>query len=165
MILAASPPHTQKFYSLMSRSIRRDPALLNGVPVSNIRRSFKRVAAQRKVYRANQGMSPVGPLRLRPRSGSISLDIVRYSDVVSSKNRENDLKRALDVVLGSLDALGTIYEERENRWRKEMKRLNDDRSRVELLLSQTIGGFSGMRMTSGGRELTFNGQNENLILV
>jgi len=165
MILAASPPHTRKFYSLMSRSIRRDPALLKGDPISSIRRSFKRVATQRKVSRANHGMPPAARLRLRPTPGSVSVGIMGRSGVGSTESREDDLKRALDVVLGSIDALGNIYEERENRWREEMKRLNDDRSRVELLLSQTLGGFSGMCVSNGSGESTVNRQNESLILV
>ena len=110
-------------------------------------------------------MSLVDRLGLRSRSGSISVDSMGQSDVGSSESREDDLRRALDAALGSLDALGNIYEERENRWREEMKRLNDDRSRVELLLSQTFGKFSGMGMSSGSGGSTVNGQNENLILV
>lgn len=86
------------------------------------------------------------------------------SDVGSSESREEDLRRALEAALGSLDALGNIYEERENRWREEMKRLNDDRSRVELLLSQTFGKFSAAGVSSiGSGESTVNGQNDNLI--
>jgi len=151
----------------MSRSIRRDSALLNGDPVSNIRRSFREVAIQRRVSRVSHGMSLVDRLGLRSRSGSISVDSMGHSDVGSSESREDDLRRALDAALGSLDALGNIYEERENRWREEMKRLNDDRSRVELLLSQTFGKFSGVGVGvgSGSGESTVNGQNENLILV
>lgn len=163
MILVASPPHTRKLYSLMSRSIRRDPALLGGDPVSSIRRSFKHVAIQRKVSRVNHGMALVDRLGLRSRSGSISVDSMGQSDVGSSESREDDLKRALDVALGSLNALGTIYEEREGRWREEMKRLSDDRSQVELLLSQTFGKLPGMGMGSGSGGSTVNGQPENLI--
>jgi len=165
MLLVASPPHTRKLYSLMSRSIRRDSAFLNGEPVSNIRRSFRQIAIQRRVSRVSHGMSLVDRLGLRSRSGSISTDSMGQSDVGSSESREDDLKRALEAALGSLDALGTIYEERENRWREEMKRLNDDRSQVEMLLSQTFGKFSGMGMSSGSGGSTVNGQNENLILV
>ena len=160
MILVASPPHTRKLYSLMSRSVRRDPALLNGDPVLNIRRSFKHMAAQRKVSRVNHGMSLIDRLGLRSRAGSASADSVGHSDV-----GEDDLRRALDAALGSLDALGNIYEERENRWRDEMKRLTDDRGRVELLLAQTFGKLSGMGVSSGSGGSTVNGQNENLILV
>ena len=166
MILVAAPSHTRKLYSLMSRSIRRDPVLLNGDPVSSIRRSFKHVVTQRKVSRVNHGMSLVDRLGLRSRSGSISVDSMGYSDVgSSSESREDDLRRALEAALGSLDALGNIYEERETRWREEMKRLGDDKTRVELLLSQTFGKFSGMSMGSGSGGSTVNGQTENLILV
>ena len=170
MILVASPQHTRKFHSLMSRSIRRDPTLLGGEPVSSIRRSFKHVATQKKLSRVNHGLSLVDRLGLRPRSGSISVDSMGHSDAASSESREDDLKRALDTALGSLDALGNIYEERENRWREEMKRLNDDRSRVELVLSQNLGNlgnfgrFLGMGSVGSGGS-TVNGQNETLILV
>lgn len=165
MILVASPPHTRKLYSLMSRSIRRDSSLLSGDPVSNIRRSFKHIAAQRKISRVNHGMSLVDRLGLRSRSGSISVDSMGQSDIGSSESREDDLKRALEAALGSLDALGNIYEERENRWREEMKRLNDDRGRVELLFTQTFGKIPGMGMGSGSGGSTVNGQNESLILM
>lgn len=166
MVLVAAPPHTRKLYSLMSRSIRRDPALLNGDSTSNIRRSFRHVAVQRRVSRVNHGMSLVDRLGLRSRSGSVSVDSMGQSDVGSSESREEDLRRALEAALGSLDALGNIYEERENRWREEMKRLSDDRSRVELLLSQTFGKFSGVGVSSNGSgESTVNGQTDNLILV
>jgi len=165
MILVAAPSHTRKLYSLMSRSIRRDTALINGDPVSSIRRSFKHVVTQRRVSRVNHGMSLVDRLGLRSRSGSISVDSMGHSDVGSSEGREEDLRRALEAALGSLDALGNIYEERETRWREEMKRLGDDKNRVELLLSQTFGKFSGMGMSSGSGGSTVNGQNENLILV
>ena len=52
---------------------------------------------------------------------------------------EMDLRRALESALGSLGALSTIYDQREARWRDEMRRLNDDRERVELLLRQALG--------------------------
>lgn len=166
MILVAAPPHTRKLYSLMSRSIRREAAFLSSDSVSGIRRSFRNIAVQRRASRVNHGMSLVDRLGLRSRSGSVSVDSMGQSDVGSSESREDDLRRALEAALGSLDALGNIYEEREHRWREEMKRLNDDRSRVELLLSQNFGKFSAVGVSSSGSgESTVNGQNENLILV
>lgn len=56
-----------------------------------------------------------------------------------SGSREEELKRALDAALGSLNALGAIYEQRESRWRDEMHRLSEDRERVELLMRQILG--------------------------
>lgn len=56
-----------------------------------------------------------------------------------SGSREEDLKRALDAALSSLNALGAIYEQRESRWLDEMRRLSEDRERVELLMRQTLG--------------------------
>ena len=52
---------------------------------------------------------------------------------------EEELRRALEAALGSLGALGNIYDQREARWKDEMKRLTEDRERVELLLRQTLG--------------------------
>ncbi len=57
----------------------------------------------------------------------------------SNESREEDLKRALGTALGSLGALGTIYEQREARWKDEMRRIGEDRERVELLLKQALG--------------------------
>jgi hypothetical protein len=57
----------------------------------------------------------------------------------SSESREEDLKRALEAALGSLGALGGIYEQREARWIEEMRRISEDRERVELLLKQVLG--------------------------
>jgi hypothetical protein len=49
------------------------------------------------------------------------------------------LKRALEAALGSLGALSKIYDEREARWREEMRRVSDDREHVEVLISQVLG--------------------------
>jgi hypothetical protein len=57
----------------------------------------------------------------------------------SDVSREEDLKRALGTALGSLGALKGIYEQREARWTEEMRRISDDRERVELLLRQVLG--------------------------
>lgn len=166
MILVAAPPHTRKSYSLMSRSIRRDPSLRNGDLVSSIRRSFRHVSAQRKMSRINHAMSIVDRLGLRSRSGSVSVDSMGQSDVGSSESREEELKRVLDAALVSLSTIGGLYEERESRWRDEMRKLNEERGRVDFLLTQTFGDITSMGVGSGGSgESTVNGQNENLILV
>ena len=57
----------------------------------------------------------------------------------SSESREEDLKRALDAALGSLGVLGNMYEQREARWLEEMRRVSEDRERVEMLLRQVLG--------------------------
>ena len=56
-----------------------------------------------------------------------------------SSEREEDLRRALQAALGSLGALGNIYEQREARWKEEMRRISDDRETVEVLLKQALG--------------------------
>lgn len=58
----------------------------------------------------------------------------------STGSREEELRRALASALGSLSALGKIYEEREARWRDEMGRLVEEREGVEVLLGQALGG-------------------------
>ena len=166
MILVAAPPHTRKFYSLMSRSIRRDPSLRNGDLVSSVRRSFRHVSVQRKMSRVSHAMSIVDRLGLRSRAGSVSVDSMGQSDVGSSESREEELKRALDAALVSLSTIGGLYDERESRWRDEMRKLNEERGRVNFLLTQTFGDITSMGVGSGGSgESTVNGQNENLILV
>jgi hypothetical protein len=65
-------------------------------------------------------------------------DSVNGSDS-SLESREENLKRALEAALGSLGALGGIYEQREARWKEEMHRVSEERERVELLLQQTLG--------------------------
>lgn len=53
--------------------------------------------------------------------------------------REEELKRALEAALGSIGAMGTIYEEKEARWRDELRRLSEDRAQIEMFLRQTLG--------------------------
>lgn len=53
--------------------------------------------------------------------------------------REEDLRRALDTAIGSLHALGTLYERREMRWIEEKLKLDEDKAKVQLLLKQVLG--------------------------
>jgi Holliday junction resolvasome RuvABC DNA-binding subunit len=62
--------------------------------------------------------------------------------------REKDLRRALDTAIGSLHALGTLYERREMRWAEEKLKLDEDKERVQLLLKQVLG--AGVFGTVGG---------------
>ena len=78
-----------------------------------------------------------------------------------SESREEDLRRALEAALGSLGVLGGIYEQRESRWREEMRRVSEERERVELLLQQALGvglmdgaGAGGNGANSGGNDAT-----------
>lgn len=70
----------------------------------------------------------------------------------SSELREEELKSALGAALGSLAALGRIYETREERWRGEMAMIGEERERVEVLLGQAlgVGMMGGARMGGGG---------------
>lgn len=116
----------------MSRSIRRDPSLLNSTPLSNVRNNFSALAAQRRATRTRR-------FSLADRLSSTRSGSSADGSQGSGELREEDLRRALEAALVSLNALGNIYEQREARWRDEMRRLSDDRGRVELLLSQALG--------------------------
>lgn len=71
----------------------------------------------------------------------------------SSESREEGLKRALEIAVGSLSAMSKIHEERETRWREEMRRLSDDREHVEMLLKQTLGPGGATSTDNVGRAL------------
>lgn len=131
MVLMAAPSHSTKLHILKSRSIRRQAALATSPTMSEMRAGFRRISAQRRSTRSHKG-SLVD--RFLVSSGSSG----EGSDG-SSESREEDLKRALGAALGSLGALGGIYEQREARWIEEMRRISEDRERVELLLRQVLG--------------------------
>ncbi|KAN0140832.1 hypothetical protein V8E53_001276 [Lactarius tabidus] len=58
----------------------------------------------------------------------------------SSDTREDDLRRTLDTAIGSLHALGSLYEQQEMWWTEEKHRLDEDtKEKVQLLLKQVLG--------------------------
>jgi len=98
--------------------------------MSNMRSAFRHVASRRRVARSRK--SSLADRLFLPSGSSVD-------GSEQSETREEDLKRALEAALGSLGALGGIYEQREARWREEMRRVGEDRERVELLLQQALG--------------------------
>ncbi|KAI0771681.1 hypothetical protein BD413DRAFT_604432 [Trametes elegans] len=132
LVLLAAPSHSTKLHALTSRALRRDPTLAQSPALSSIRRSFSALATQRRAARKAQRMSLAE--RLSSRSDS-SAD----GSPGANSPGEMDLRRALETALGSLGALSAIYEQREARWRDEMRRQAEDRERVELLLRQALG--------------------------
>ncbi|KAF8890372.1 hypothetical protein BD779DRAFT_1785035 [Infundibulicybe gibba] len=132
MVLLAAPSHSTKLHSIKSRSIRRQSALKESPTLLEMRAGFRRIAAQRRSTRSYKS-SLVDRFLINP--GNSSGD---GSDV-SSESREGDLKRALGAALGSLGELNVIYEQREARWIEEMRRIDEDRERVALLLRQALG--------------------------
>jgi hypothetical protein len=98
--------------------------------MTGMRSAFRHVASKRRSARSHK--SSLADRFLIPPGGS------ENGSENSSETRE-DLKRALEAALGSLGALGGIYEAREARWREEMRRVSEDRERVELLLQQSLG--------------------------
>ena len=117
---------------MKSRAIRRHAVPANTAAMQDVRKGFSRIASQRRSTRSHK--SSIVERFLLPSSGSGG----DGSDA-SSESREEDLKRALEAALGSLGALGGIYEQREARWIEEMRRISEDRERVELLLKQVLG--------------------------
>ncbi|KAJ2912251.1 hypothetical protein MD484_g8162, partial [Candolleomyces efflorescens] len=132
MVVLAAPPHSNKLYSIRSRSIRRAPVLRNSATIRDIRSSFKRLAKQRKNIR------PVKPQSLAEKlleSSSVTGD---GSDG-SNESRAEDLRKALEMALGSLNVLNGMYERRESRWQEEMKKMQHDKEQVSFYLNQVLG--------------------------
>ncbi|KAN0137556.1 hypothetical protein V8E53_004607 [Lactarius tabidus] len=67
---------------------------------------------------------------------------IRSAFAELSDAHEEDLRRALDTAIGSLHALGSLYERREMRWIEEKYKLDEDK-KVQLLLKQVLG-FGGV---------------------
>ncbi|KAJ7579289.1 hypothetical protein C8J56DRAFT_965348 [Mycena floridula] len=132
LVLMAAPSHSSKLHLVASRSIRRQPALARSPLISSLRMGFRQIAIQRRNIRSMK--SSLADRLLMPQNGSPG-----EGSIGSTETREEDLKRALNTALGSLGAMGRIYEEREARWREETRRINDDRQRIELLLGQALG--------------------------
>ncbi|KAG6849436.1 hypothetical protein H0H93_008512 [Arthromyces matolae] len=133
MVLMAAPSHSTKLYSATSRSVRRQSgAAASAVPLKEMRSAFSRIASQRRKSRSHK---------------SSLVDRFLFSSAASSgdgsdgsnESREMDLKRALEAALGSLASLRGIYEQREARWKDEMRRISEDRETVEVLLRQVLG--------------------------
>jgi hypothetical protein len=61
------------------------------------------------------------------------------TSVEGTSEREEELKKALELTLGTLSVVGDIYEQREARWREEMRRVGMDKEKVALLLSSVFG--------------------------
>ncbi|KAI0689652.1 hypothetical protein BC835DRAFT_1368235 [Cytidiella melzeri] len=128
LLVLAAPAHSKKLHALTSRNIRRDPNLLQSTTLAKIRSSFSSLADQR---RANRVPKMSLAEQFSGQSAAASVD--------GSQSGEEGLRRALDAALGSLGALGTLYDQREARWREEMRRLSEDRERVGFLLAQVLG--------------------------
>ncbi|KAJ7661552.1 hypothetical protein DFH06DRAFT_988193 [Mycena polygramma] len=126
LVLLAAPSHSTKLHSLTSRSIKRNMGLSHSTAMANVRTGFRHVAVQRRATRSRQ--SSLADRFMGP-------SVAGGSDA----SREEDLKRALGTALGTLGALKGVYEQREARWADEMRRISDDRERVELLLRQVLG--------------------------
>ncbi|KAF8075823.1 hypothetical protein FPV67DRAFT_1406069 [Lyophyllum atratum] len=142
IVLMAAPSHSTKFYSATSRSVRRQSATTSAVAMKEMRTAFGRIAGHRRSTRSHK--SSLLDRFLIPSASS-----GEGSDG-STESREEDLKRALEAALGSLGALGGIYEQREARWHEEMRRVSEDRERVELLLRQVLGDNHSSSAGGGG---------------
>jgi hypothetical protein len=57
----------------------------------------------------------------------------------ATEMREEELKRMLDAAMSSITAMGTIYEQREARWRDELRKMSEDQAHIEMLLRQAVG--------------------------
>jgi hypothetical protein len=66
----------------------------------------------------------------------------------SSDGSEMGLKRAYETAVHSLGAFERIFEEREARWSEEMRKIGEDRERMDLLLRQILGANRSFSDTS-----------------
>lgn len=105
--------------------------------MSTIRSSFSRLASKRQAARS-QVTSLLDRLSLAHAGGSsLSSDGSPTTTGEGGREREEELRRALEAALGSLSALGGIYERREMRWVEEMRRLDEDREKVQSSIQRS----------------------------
>jgi hypothetical protein len=128
-VLLAAPSLRQTSFGCV-RAIRREVELLDSSDIVNIHIAFAEVAARRRASRSASLLEQVTHASSSPRDGSPSS---------SSDAREDDLRRTLDTAIGSLRALGSLYEQREMRWIEEKHRLDSDKEKGLLLLRQVLG--------------------------
>ncbi|KXN91144.1 hypothetical protein AN958_02828 [Leucoagaricus sp. SymC.cos] len=131
MVLLAAPSHSTKLYSMGSRSVRRQNLDRNSPDMTALKNNFKRIAAHRRKTRSHVKASVVDRFLASSAASGDGSD--------TSESREQDLKRALETTLGSLRAFEHIFTERESRTAEEMRRIKEDRERVEILLKQVLG--------------------------
>ena len=130
LVLLAAPSHSGKHHSVASRAVRRDSSLHESTDMMSMRSAFAELAARRRASRSSSLLEQLSRASSSSRDGSPSS---------SSDAREEDLRRALDTAIGSLHALGSLYERREMRWIEEKHRLDEDKEKVQLLLKQVLG--------------------------
>ena len=130
LVLLAAPSHTGKLHSVASRAVRRDSSLHESTEMANIRAAFAELNGRRRASRPSSLLEQLSRASSSSRDGSPSSN---------SDAREEDLRRALDTAIGSLHALGSLYERREMRWIEEKHRLDDDKEKVQMLLKQVLG--------------------------
>ncbi|KAF8267105.1 hypothetical protein EI94DRAFT_1684032 [Lactarius quietus] len=103
LVLLAAPSHSGKLHSVASRAVRRDNSLHESTDMVGIRSAFAELAARRRASRSSSLLEQLSRASSSSRDGSPSS---------SSDAREEDLRRALDTAIGSLHALGSLYERR-----------------------------------------------------
>jgi hypothetical protein len=128
MVLMAAPSHSTKLFTVRSRCIRRQARQPNAPDMTPLKVSFKRMATHRRKTRSY----PQASLAEKIRESSVTPG-------ESSDGSEMDLRRAYETALDSLTAFEGIFEEREARWSEEMRRIGEDRERMDLLLRQILG--------------------------
>ena len=140
-MLLAAPSHTGRLHSVASRSVRRDSSV-KPAEMKHIRSAFAEIASRQHAARTPSLLEQLSRACLSSYDGPSSS---------GSGAREDDLRRALETAIGSLYALGDIYERREMRWAEEKLRLDEDNDRVQLLLKQVLGPSDFGNLTNTAR--------------
>ncbi|KAL1747781.1 hypothetical protein HDZ31DRAFT_31153 [Schizophyllum fasciatum] len=139
MVLLCAPSHTTKLQSLSSRAIRRNATLREGKTLRLLRTQFSRLSAERRRVRAHSRSSSLADRLFAHVASPLTRGDGTPGADATADMREEDLRRALGTALGSLGALGSMYEQREARFKEELRRTAEERQRVELLMRQALG--------------------------
>lgn len=132
MVLMAAPAHSSKLYSVRSRSIRRTPTLANSANLRAMRSNFKNVSGKRKDLRPIKALTLAEKLRESQSSSGEGSD-------GSSETKTEDLRSALDTAVRGLNYLNDMFAVRESKLQEELKKMQEDKERMGLVLQQLIG--------------------------
>lgn len=163
LVLLAAPSHSKKLHSVVSRSIKRDPSLSNSSQIRGIRTSFSRLSNHQRALKHSQKPQSLSALLLShaqtspsipPGSSSPDAESALGSSVGGTSEREEELRRALQLTLGTLSVVGGIFEQREARFKEEIKRVGMDKATVAELVGRVLGVDPG--------NLNLNHPNGNL---
>ncbi|TFL00029.1 hypothetical protein BDV98DRAFT_509360 [Pterulicium gracile] len=133
LVMLAAPSHSKKLHSVVSRSIKRDPSLSSSTQFRGIRTSFSRLSNHQRAIKHSQKPQSLSALILSHAQTGVG------SSTGGTSEREEELRRALQLTLGTLSVVGGIFEQREARFKEEIKRVGMDKATVAELVGRVLG--------------------------